>query len=360
VKADELEAQPAGARNVPGPLSRSDSEGASRTPFGVERAQRSDADKGSAREEDSRAPRRSNTTVHLLLLLMTLIWGANFPMIKSAMREMLPLAFTSVRFVIACVFLLGIQVVRRERVQVARADLRSVILVGAVGYALYQFAFSRGIAKASAGTSSLILAIVPILVALMGAAFKLERLTWRSWLGVLACLAGIVVVVLGGVNALEFGNLSGDVLVLAAAAMWAMSAILTRPLLGRYTTTNFTTVTMIVGTLVLIPLALPDILHQDWGAVSTRAWLGVLYSSALASALANSLWNIGLRRLGSTGTAVYANVTPVFAIAASWFVLGERITWVQLIGAAVVFIGLRLTQTVKVAQVVLPHGKGGS
>ena len=68
----------------------------------------------------------------------------------------------------------------------------------------------------------------------------------------------------------------------------------------------------------------------------------------LASSLANVIWNAGVGRVGGTGTAVYANVTPLFAVASAWFLLGERITWMQAAGALVIFVGLRLTQWITI------------
>jgi drug/metabolite transporter (DMT)-like permease len=105
-------------------------------------------------------------------------------------------------------------------------------------------------------------------------------------------------------------------------------------------------------------VAIPDILHQDWAAVTPQAWLAVLYAGVLASAVGNVLWNTGVGRVGNTGTAVYTNVTPLFAIAAAWFLLGERITWVQVIGGIVVLAGLRLMQMERAQPIELPQGKG--
>lgn len=302
---------------------------------------------------------RSTASVRVLLLLMVVIWGVNLTMIKVSMKQMLPLAFTSIRFALASVCLVSVQIARREPVWVARRDTWRVVLLALVGYTFYQMAFSRGIARTTADSASLILASVPILVALIGAALKVERLRWRGWVGVLACFAGILTVILGNTTGLSHGDLVGDLLVFVGAAAWAASTVMARPLLQRYSPMVLTTASMVAGTLGLLPASIPDLIRQDWSAVSPEAWLGLVYSAVLASSLANVIWNAGVGRVGGTGTAVYANVTPLFAVASAWFLLGERITWMQAAGALVIFVGLRLTQTDRSDPLSLAQGRGG-
>jgi drug/metabolite transporter (DMT)-like permease len=84
--------------------------------------------------------------------------------------------------------------------------------------------------------------------------------------------------------------------------------------------------------------------RQDWSQVGGLAWGGVIYSALLAIALAYFIWNYGVRRIGSTRTAIYSNFTPVVAMLVAWPALGEVPTAGQLIGAAVIFAGILLVR----------------
>jgi drug/metabolite transporter (DMT)-like permease len=288
---------------------------------------------------------RSNTSVHLLLLLMVAIWGINIPVSKYTLVDMPPLAFTCLRAVLCQVALVAYQLVRREPIWVRRKDSLRLLVVGLTGSAMYQLFFILGVARTSANKASLILAAVPVMVAIMGTVMGVEKLGARGWIGALACFIGIVIVSIAGGLDLRQGGWLGDALMLISALGWAISTVVSRPLFETYSSGVVTTGSMMIGAIVFVPLAIPSLLKLDWGAVSWAGWSGILYTAFLASAVANVLYNIGVKRIGGARTTVYNNVTPLFAIASAWILLGERFSFVQALGAIVIFVGLRLTQT---------------
>jgi drug/metabolite transporter (DMT)-like permease len=99
---------------------------------------------------------------------------------------------------------------------------------------------------------------------------------------------------------------------------------------------------MTATTPLLILMALPDLRRQDWGAVSPQSWLGLLFSSLLAIAIAYVIWNAGVRQVGSARTAVYNYLTPLISVLVAWIVLGEAMRPVQALGAVVIVLGVVL------------------
>jgi len=286
----------------------------------------------------------------LALLALILFWGANFSVVKSALRDMSPLAFTTLRFLLASAVLWVFLAVGRDRVQINRLHWPAVIGLGLIGTTVYQTLFIYGIDWTLAGNASLMLATTPVFTTLLSLLFRQERSSPAVVSGVGLSALGIALVVLGGSAGVGFSaaTLAGDVAVLVAAAAWSMYTVGSVPLVHRYGVVPVTAVTMWVGTLGLVMVSLPALLAQDWAAVRPTSWLAVLYSGAFAIATAYFLWYYCVRHIGSTRTAVYTNFTPVVAIGIAWLTLGEVPTPLQLAGAGGILAGSVLVRLGKV------------
>ena len=88
----------------------------------------------------------------------------------------------------------------------------------------------------------------------------------------------------------------------------------------------------------------PSLLRQDWSRVRPLAWAGLVYSGLFAIALAYLIWSYGVKKIGSTRTAIYSNITPVVALLVAWLALGESPSPGQLAGAVVIFTGIYLVR----------------
>ncbi|TMC47454.1 MAG: DMT family transporter, partial [Chloroflexi bacterium] len=128
--------------------------------------------------------------------------------------------------------------------RIARRDWPAVIALGIIGNTGYQFFFISAIKYSSASNTSLIVATAPIWVALFGGLLKLERLSVRSWLGILLSFAGLYLIINNSfsANTLTLGSqtLFGDLLMLGGALSWALYTLLSKPLLARYSSLTYT------------------------------------------------------------------------------------------------------------------------
>jgi drug/metabolite transporter (DMT)-like permease len=306
---------------------------------------------------------RSLAIIDALLILTTLIWGSNFTIVKTALVEMPALSFNAVRLVIASgVFLAAIAAARRavERARAAgrrpwmagvfstpdpltRRDWLLLVWLGVVGHFLYQLCFIGGLARTSVANSSLILGTSPVAVALAAAAVGQERVGRLHWAGAGISVAGIYIVVARGA-AVAGSSLAGDVLMMLSVACWTFYTVGARTLMARHSPLYITGVSMLFGTLLYVPAALPELVRVDWGAVSAWAWGATVFSSVFALCVAYLIWYIAVQQIGNTRTAVYSNVVPLVAmlVAAVW--LGEPLTGSKVIGAGLVLVGVALTR----------------
>lgn len=285
--------------------------------------------------------------VNLAMLALVVIWGFNFPIVKGAFDELPPLLFNALRFGGATLILLLV-LGRLEPDPPARGRVEwlKLFALGIVGHSTYQLLFINGLARTTAGNSAIILSTVPLFVALLGTALKVERLSARTWTGIVLAFAGIVTLVSAtGKVGLGGQTRAGDLLMLLCTICWSLYTVFSHPMLRAYSPLRLTTLTMVLGSPVLILAALPQMLRHPWGEVGWRSWGALTYSAVLAIALGYVVWYASVRSVGNTATAVYSNLIPVVALVSAWLLLREAISPLQGAGAAVVLAGVSLARS---------------
>lgn len=299
------------------------------------------------REPSSTPPRGSFTVVDALLLCTVTVWGVNVVVVKLALATMHPLLFNSLRFLLAAALSLTMLQITEPGHRLRKADLPLLIGLGLLGHALYQVLFIFGIDLTTAGNTSLLLATMPIWVAVLSAAFRLDEVTAFTWMGIACSFLGIALVVLGSGKTISFAlsSFRGDAMILMATLLMATYTLLSRPLLARYTPLQLSSYTMTAGAIALLLVSLPVLVNTDLATVAPIGWGGVVFSSVFAVVLGYYVWNRGLQLLGPARTAIYNNLSPVVAMLTGWAVLSEQVTVTQGFGALLIFAGLMLART---------------
>jgi drug/metabolite transporter (DMT)-like permease len=298
--------------------------------------------------------------IDLLLLLMAIIWGTNYAIVKHAFRSIDPQAFNAIRLIIASAVFLSLMAAVRGRPVAQRAegfiagifytpsrvtarDWLSLAGLGLVGHWLYQYCFVAGLARTSVANAALIAASAPVLIALASAAMGEEHIGLGHWLGALLSLGGIYVVV-GRSLRVSGSTLGGDLLVFAAVCCWAIYTLGARPLMTRHSPVAVTGLSMAIGTLLYVPAVVPHIRAVDWRAVDWVTWVTIGYSALFALCAAYTIWYAAVRDIGSARTSVYSNLVPLVAMGTAVFFLAEPLDMRKVAGAAAVLVGVALTR----------------
>ena len=290
-------------------------------------------------------PRRDVTT-DLGLLLIVLIWGVNFSVLKVLLRELEPLALNALRFPMAAVAL-WILVRRLDgSSKPDPEDLLRIITLGLLGNVAYQLCFIFGVDSTFAGNASLLLATTPVWTLFLSSVSGHERPGGWVIIGVAGTLIGIFMVITGSRDAgtLASPTTRGDLLILIASMLWAMYTVGGRKPVTRYGALRVTAWTLWVATPIIFFMGLPGLMRTDLRTITPEAWIGVTYAGLLGIGLAYLLWYRAVERIGNNRTAVYSNLVPVAALITAWIWLGEVPTTLQLIGAAVILVGLTLAR----------------
>jgi drug/metabolite transporter (DMT)-like permease len=286
---------------------------------------------------------RATTLVEASLLLAVLFLGTNPVAVKVAVAEFPPVPFVAMRFTLAGLLLLALVVLLEPRDgRPGRRDLLSLAGVGLVGVGANNVAFTLGVSMTTASETALIYAAVPIWGILLGLALGLERPTPWGILGVCLAFLGVAVVVYGGLTGST--SLLGNLLVVVATVCWGSYAVLSLPLLRRYSPLVVASYTMLFGGLGALPLALPGFSDAGWTEASARAWEALAYSTLLVAAFGFWAWQRGVSQVGANRVLIYQYLITLVGVAAGVLLLGESLTANKVLGGAIILLGVYLAR----------------
>ena len=284
----------------------------------------------------------------ILGLVVVLLWAANLPLAKDALREFSPVSFNAVRIPLAALLLWIPMLLLKGRIHLQPRDIWKILVLGIIGNVFYLTLFIHGLELTKAGNVGLLMSVGTVFTALLSRLLGHEYLGRMVWVGIFLSFGGVAVILLESAEfAVGTGTLVGDLITLVAACCWSVYTVFSKTLMRSYSPLTFTTLTLSVGALALFFISLPDLMDQNWGQISTKSYLELGYSSIFSLAVAYSIWFYCVDRLGSTKTAIYANLVPFWTLLFAWFFIGEKITLLQVLGGILILSGIYLTKLKK-------------
>jgi drug/metabolite transporter (DMT)-like permease len=277
------------------------------------------------------------------LLSTAVLLGTNPVAVKYAVGFVPPLPFAAIRFIAAGLVLWVILRLVDPKGRLRREDFRVMAGLGLVGVALNNVAFTYGVSMTSASNTALVVATAPLWGMFLGFVLGLERPRLRGIFGVGIALLGVGMIVYRGLG-IGGTSLAGDLLVMGAAACWGSYAMLSLPLLRRYSPLAVAGYTMLFGGLAVLPLAVPDLLRMDWGAVGPGGWGAVAYSAFLVAAFGFTFWQRGLSRIGANRMLVYQYLVTLVGVVSGVVLFSEGFGIDKTIGAAILLVGVYLAR----------------
>lgn len=277
------------------------------------------------------------------VLLVVGLLGFAFVPIKWALADIPPFALAAVRFFLAavpaCFFV--------ARPAMPYRDVAAYgFAIGVWQFGLLFLAMKLGM---PAGLTSLVIQVQVFFTVALGVALFGERLTRSNVAGGIIATSGIVVLGSAKLAAGASATLVGFLLVIVSALGWAIGNIIAKHSASRYRVDGFAVV--VWSSLVPpIPLALVSWLFEGGPAVvdsvlhaSAGAWASVVFLAWGATLFGFASWNRLLHRYPTTLISPFALLIPVSGLASGAIFLGESLTPMQAVGAALVLAGLAVT-----------------
>jgi drug/metabolite transporter (DMT)-like permease len=274
----------------------------------------------------------------LTLLFVASIWGSAFVAQRLAAAEVGVFLFNGLRFILAALILLPLALRQKQSTRLWKGrDFWLVGLLGlllACGAAFQQWGLRYTTAGNAGFVTGLYVVIIPFVLAL----------GWRQapraaiWLASALAAAGLFLLSTGGSLKMN----PGDVLELAGAFVWAFHVILLSRLVQRLEILSLSIVQyMVCG---LLSLLLSFWVESGPWVGSLNGWLAVFYTGLFSVGLGYTLQAVGQRYAPPADAAILLSMESVFAALFGWWILGEALTGVQLLGCAMMFAGILLAQ----------------
>lgn len=270
----------------------------------------------------------------LALVLVTAVWGVTFVQVKDAVALYPLFAFLAVRFWIATLTL-AVPGLPRVR-SLGRPGFVGGAFLGlllAAGYTLQ----TAGLERTTVSSTGFITGMYVVLTPLIALVLVRSRIGLSVWGGV--ALSTIGLAMLSGIHA---GSVTGDLLVLAAAAVYSLQIVLMERYAPRYDAVGFTLVEMLAAgvALGLVAAALGDLhLPHGW-----TVWGALLVTGVFASALAFLVQTWAQRRTSATRTALAFTMEPVWTAFFGYTLAGDRLGLLGWGGCAVIMAGIVLAE----------------
>ncbi|MDZ5663094.1 DMT family transporter [Nocardioides sp. S-58] len=267
------------------------------------------------------------------------MWASAFVVIRHVAHDVSPGALGSGRLLVAALVVLPL-VLRHGWVRPTRREW-TLLAVGGIGwFGVYNLALNAGERHVDAGTAAMIIQIGPVIVALLAVPLFGERL--HGWLlaGMVVGFAGVAVIARG--SSTEAGaSVLGVLLVLLAAAMYAVGVLTQKVLLRRLPSVQVVFVSFLMGAVVCLPFSgdLPGIV-ADGGA---ELWW-IVYLGVLPTAVAFTTWAYALTHTDAGALSLTTFLVPGIATLIAWLTIDEVPPSLTFVGGALAIVGVLMTR----------------
>ncbi|WKK17857.1 DMT family transporter [Achromobacter insolitus] len=268
------------------------------------------------------------------------LWSSAFAAAKIAVRDCPPLTLLTIRFLIAGALMLGPAAASGRWKMPGGRDLVALILLGVLNNALYLGLSWSGMTTVSSAFTAVLISTNPLLIGVLAGPVLGERLGWRKLLGLCLGLAGVALVLRSRLSGMQ-EDLHGTLLVTGGLVALVAGTLLykrLKPTSGLWTSTG---IQSLAGAAALLPFAL---MHESIGDARMTASLfwSMAYMIVAVSMGGYYLWFMILGRASATAASALHFLMPPLGLLFGWLVLGEHVSWLDLLGIVPIAFGIWL------------------
>lgn len=273
----------------------------------------------------------ANLLLSGLLILVTVVWGWTFVVVRDSVMAYSVLGFLTLRFTIASLCLGPISFKRLGRGTFVAGAGIGICLAG--GYLLQTY----GLRYTTPTNSGLITGLFVVFAPVAGLALFRARIDRVFLLPLGACLVGTLLLVGDSPEEIRIG----DGLTLGCAACFGLHIALLSHYAHRHDATALALAQMIATALLC---GIPWLFFESPSFPPGHVWFALVITGVLASALAFAVQTYVQQRLPATRTAIILTMEPVFAVFFGYLLAGDRLSWVQIFGALLILFAIAASE----------------
>lgn len=275
----------------------------------------------------------------IMIAFSIIVWASALVGIRAGLEEFTPGALALLRYLIASFCMLLVYLFYVKNNEITRRDSVLLLLVGAIGIGLYNYALNSGEQMIPSGPAGFIISQSPLITMLCSVVFLKERIHKYAVLGVGLSMVGVMLIAVGESQHLSWQ--AGFFYILLATLASGLYSTLQKPFLGKYSIVATTSYVIWGGTLTLL-IFTPDLYHDlsgvSWHALGIAAYLGVF-----PAAVGYLAWSHVLSKMPASLAANFLYLMPIVTTILAWLYLGEFPTLISLAGGLLALTGVWVT-----------------
>ncbi len=282
--------------------------------------------------------------VYLSVIFAMIFWAFSFVWVKEVYAVYGPLTTVLFRLLIASALLLAFAKITGNLVKIERKDLNTFILLSFFEPFLYFMGESFGLKYVSSTIGAIIVATIPLFSPIAASRFHGEKISFRTFIGILLSFFGVSIVVLDSSFSFTASPL-GIALEFLAVISAVFYTVVLKKLAVKYNPTTIITYQNLFGIIYFLPLWL-IFEYRDFTSIpfNFTAFAGILKLAVFGSCIAFIFYAHSVKRLGINRVNIFINIIPVFTAILAWYILDDPLTLRKFVGIIVVIAGLLVAQ----------------
>ena len=273
---------------------------------------------------------------------LSLIWGLAFVAIRRADFELSPINLALLRWFLASAGFLAVSpFLLKPKVKFERRDLLRLLVISLLNVPAYHLALNFGETTVSSGLAGFLVAMGPVLIAVLSAVLLKEKLGRKLALALAIGVAGTIIMFVPDLSLNSAGSILGPMEVLVAAFSFALFSVLSKPLVTKYGSASVTIWAALAGTLMLLPLLSPNF-GAETISLSLEGWISVLFLSLLSTVAGYLMFYALVSRSALSKVGIQMYLIPVVSVIGGILLLQEGLNTYTIAGGAVLLLSVAI------------------
>jgi len=279
-----------------------------------------------------------NATDLLMVLIVTVSWGMNYPVMKFVVNSYPPSAFRAFTFLIGCMALGSYAYFKGISIFVPKHERKALFKLSLFNMVGWHLPMIYGVSLLNSGRAAIIGYTMPVWALLASAVLYREKITITALLGIALAMSAALLLAWGSAG--EWGNHPiGIAVMLVAAITWGVGNAMMKN--SKLSVSGITLTFWALFIAFFFFLAITIIFERDlWEWPTLMQWLAILYGGVITFAVSYVAWFHVARKLSAVSSGLSIMLVPVFGVTGGALILGEAVTMPDIIALVLILLSM--------------------